>query len=120
MRAGVMVIGDFITNSREFLDRYPQNRKAARVSQSQMAFENAVDTEEFTENSSKCYFGAPIVHVLTRRNPAGFWPLHIKHYPYCDGEHWQGGGFGETPLIGYRTAHCAVGTAGHFMVGVAA
>lgn len=51
MRAGVMVIGELSGNSQEFFLKSPPNGKAARVSQTQTAFENATSDAEFTENS---------------------------------------------------------------------
>ena len=111
-----MSTGNLTRNSQEFYLKTPQNEKADRVLQTPAAFENTTTSVEFTENSSKYYFDAPIVYVLARRNPSGFWPLHIDHCPYCDGEQWHGGGSGETPLLSHRTAHCVVGTPGYFIV----
>lgn len=115
-----MAIGDLSRNSREFFLKSPPNEKAVRVSQALTAIEKTTSTAKFTENSPRCHLDAPIVYVLAKRSASLFWPLHVKLCPYCDGEHWHGGGSGETPLLGHRTAHCLMGTAGYVLVEVSA
>lgn len=110
-----MSTGNLTRNPQEFFLNCPTNEKAARVSQTQTAFENTTTDPEFTENSSKSHLDAPIVYVVAKRNPSGFWPLHITFCPYCAGEHWHGGGSGETALLGHRTAHCVMGTPGYIL-----
>jgi hypothetical protein len=79
-----------------------------------MEKKNARLTEAKPSANVQVYFttspdGYPIVQASARRCRDGVWSLRVAHCPLCGNKHNHGGGSGDTPFYGARTADCGGG-----------
>lgn len=117
MRAGLMAIGDFKKNFREFSDKSPPIKRAAPVYETRPALEIKNNSAYFIENILTCHPAeAPLAPALPKRGKNGTWTWTVLDCPYCHRQHNHGGGSSDTPtLLGHRVVHCAVGAPGYIL-----